>query len=298
MQGEVEEGAMRKTLVAGLAWVLIGLTCGMPGGAADPPRVLFLSKSSGFQHPSIARKDGQPSHVETVLEGVAKKHGFELITTKNAGWIDAKKLENLDAVVFYTTGDLTQAGSGEGLFGGDGEGAMPVTGVRDLAEWVRDGGAFLGFHSASDTFHDQTGAPSPYVELLGGEFVSHGRQFAGSLRVVDEAHPTMARIPAAWTVMDEWYTFKNLATDRIHVLALLETEAESRNQETYNLPPYPVIWCSELGKGRVFYNAMGHREDVWDLDIFQDAFADALSWALGTGPAAASPNYADVVDAD
>ena len=265
------------------------------GTGAETHRVLFLSKSSGFQHASITRNDSKPSHVETVLEGVAADQRFELVSTKDAGWITAERLAALDAVVFYTTGDLTESGSGEGLFGGDGEGAMPRNGIRDLTDWVNGGGALLGFHSASDTFRTETDRPTPYIELLGGEFVGHGKQFEGTLRVVDAAHPTMAAIPEAWTVMDEWYTFKNLDTENMHVLALLETAHEAENQELYDIAPYPVIWCLQVGKGRVFYNAMGHREDVWDRQAFLDAFVDALNWAMGEGDSEAKPNYRDVV---
>lgn len=263
------------------------------GCAEAPPRVLFLSKSSGYEHLAIARRDG-PSHVETVLKAVAESNGFELESTKDAGLIDTETLARFDAVVFYTTGDLTEAGA-EGLFGGDGEPPMAATGIDELRRWVEKGGALIGFHSASDTFHGRDGSRSPYVDLLGGEFLSHGRQFEGRLRVVDTEHPAMASIPQGWAALDEWYTFKNLGSDTMHVLALLETDSDSLDQETYDLPDYPVIWCRAFGAGRVFYNAMGHREDVWDGALFQAAFVDALNWALGRSDLRASPNFAEVV---
>lgn len=300
--------ATLKSLVSTLASVLV-VTLALPDAASATDRVLLLTKSSYVEHPVISRRGGRPSHVETVLSGLAASAGFDLISSKDAGWITGDRLSSLDAVIFYTTGDLTQSGSGEGRYGGegqryggDGEGAMPKNGIRDLTEWVRGGGALLGFHSASATFTSPAGAPqtatdkpTPYIELLGGGFAGHGEQFEGTLRVVDSAHPTMAAIPEAWTVMTEWYTFRNLDVENIHVLALLETESEAKNQKHYDIAPYPVIWCSQVGKGRVFYNAMGHREDVWDREVFQEAFVDALNWALGEGEPGAAPNYRDVV---
>jgi type 1 glutamine amidotransferase len=265
---------------------------------AESPRVLFLSKSSGFQHSAIAQKAGEPSHVDTVLAGVAAREGWDLVASKDAGLVSAESLREFDVVVFYTTGDLTQEGKGGGGFAGDGNPAMAAGGVEELTAWVEAGGAFLGFHSASDTFHGPDGEVSAYVDLLGGEFAGHGAQFAGKLRVVDEEHPTMAHIPQGWTVNDEWYTFKNVARDRIHVLALLETGSQRSKQKIYDRADYPVIWCGERGKGRFFYNAMGHREDVWDRETFQDAFVDAVRWAMGESPAAAPPNYGEVVDDD
>ena len=284
----------RYLILASLHATMVG---GPPASAANPPRVLFLSKTSGFEHSSIAHGTGRTSHVERVLEKLAAEYVFGLVATKDASLIRAEELANLEAVVFYTTGDLTKTGTGTGEFGGDGQPAMGASGVADLIRWVEGGGALLGFHPAADTFHDSSGKPSPYIELLGGEFLSHGQQFAGKLRIVDPDHPTMANIPPDWTIMDEWYVFKNMATDRIHVLALLDTASDPHGQETYKRPPYPVIWCSAVGKGRVFYNAMGHREDVWDNPIFQKAFVDALYWAVGKTPLDAEPNFKVVAPA-
>jgi len=275
------------------AWVTV-IWAGS-ASAADLARVLFLSKSSGYEHSSIARRGEEPSHVEKALAELGRKHGFELVATKDASLIRAAELVKYDAVLFYTTGDLTQSGDGKGLFAGDGETAMGPDGVVDLIRWVEGGGALLGFHPASDTFHGADGEPSPYIELLGGEFLTHGQQFPGKLRIVDVDHAAMARIPQYWTIVDEWYAFKNMAVDRIHVLALLDTSSDPYEQEVYRRDPYPVIWCSARGAGRVFYSAMGHREDVWDNPIFQSGFIDALNWALGRAPLDAEPNYRSAV---
>jgi hypothetical protein len=285
--------AIYRTLAAAFSLAAVSLEA----AGADPPRVLFLSKSSGYEHSSIARSKGRPSHVDTALEKLAATHELGLVATKDASLITAAELANIDAVVFYTTGDLTQRGSGKGLFGGDGEPAMKPEGVADLIRWVEEGGAFLGFHPAADTFHDPSGAPSPYLELLGGEFLTHGQIFPGKLTIVDADHPTMAHIPQDWTLPDEWYVFKNYNVDGIHVLALLETSSDPLGQETYKRPPYPVIWCSSVGKGRVYYNVLGHREETWDNPVFQQAFLDALNWALGKTPLDAEPNFKIVMPA-
>ena len=73
-----------------------------------------------------------------------------------------------------------------------------------------------------------------------------------------------------WAVNDEWYVFSNLMKDTMHVIALMDAGTERKKQKMYNTPAYPVIWCSEFGGGRVYYNAMGHREDVWTNPDFQE----------------------------
>jgi hypothetical protein len=48
------------------------------------------------------------------------------------------------------------------------------------------------------------------------------------------------------------------------------------------------------GKGRVFYTALGHREDVWLNPAFQEMLLGGLNWALGRVEADVTPNLAHV----
>jgi uncharacterized protein len=43
-------------------------------------------------------------------------------------------------------------------------------------------------------------------------------------------------------------------------------------------------------KGRVFYTSMGHRDDVWTSDKFQQILLGGLSWSLGLAKANIAPN--------
>lgn len=254
----------------------------------EPLRVLFLSKSSGFEHSSIRRDGGAPSHVERVLDELAKQHDFELDTTKDAGRIRSDVLDQVDVVVFYTTGDLTERGGDptKGIFAGDGEDPMGPDGLAELLAWIRGGGGFVGFHCASDTFHTpEDHSPedgvSDYIAMLGGEFERHGRQFEGLVRVVDPEHPVTRDAPRELTRTDEWYLFENFAADDVRVLRVLDTRDEGERQAMYDRDPYPIVWTRDFGEGRVYYDAQGHREDVWDDDEFQRSVVRALEWAGG-----------------
>ncbi|MCY3590044.1 MAG: ThuA domain-containing protein [Acidobacteria bacterium] len=287
-----------RPLLLALAFLLLAATptLASESAAEDPVRVLFVSKSSGFQHSAIKRTDGHPSHVDTVLAHIAAERGFEITSTKDAGLINATQLASFDVVIFYTTGDLTQrGGTGEGFFRGDGNPPMSADGVSDLITWIEAGGGFVGFHPATDTFHGENDEVTPYIGMIGGEFTHHGAQFPGIVRVANAHHPTMKSVEDGWKIMDEWYLFKNLAEDKLHVLALMDPGEERTKQEVYDIAPYPIAWCRELGAGRVLYNAMGHREDVWDHEMFQAWVGDTIEWAAGEGEAAAAPNWADVV---
>ena len=254
---------------------------------------IFVTKSQGFEHSCIRQENGLPSHVDKILTQLLEPKGVKLLCTKDAELINAENLKNYNLVVFFTQGDISVLGEK------DLGKPMGPQGVVDLIAWIENGGAFLGFHCASDTFHTPEGGPvTPYLEMIGGEFITHGAQFEGTLKVVDTDHPVMANIPQDFKIFDEWYVFRNYNKDKIHVLALLDPGDERTKQEKYNVADYPVVWCRTLGNGRVFYNALGHREDVWENPVFQQHVVDAAMWALGNGPAEADPNFNEVVPAE
>ena len=58
----------------------------------------------------------------------------------------------------------------------------------------------------------------------------------------------------------------------------------------YERPPYPNTWARAEGKGRVWYTALGHREDVWTNPTFQQILVGGIKWALGEVSADVSPN--------
>lgn len=258
--------------------------------AQTGPRVLLLTKSAGFEHSVIKHDTGGTSHVERILQPLADEMGAHLTSTKDASLINAETLQDYDVVIFYTSGDLTKAGE-------DGHPPMAEDGVEDLLGWIRDGGGFIGFHSATDSFKGGRNEVTPYIEMLGAEFVTHGAQFEGTVVKTSPDHPAVAALPERWTLRDEWYLFRHLNEEAMHVLALLEPGDERERQEMYNIPAYPMIWCRSYGEGRVLYNGMGHREDVWEHPTFKTLVVEHIRWANGEGPLNAEPNYHDVVPA-
>ena len=51
--------------------------------------------------------------------------------------------------------------------------------------------------------------------------------------------------------------------------------------ETREAGEFPVAWTREQGKGRVFYTALGHREDVLEADWYKAHLLGGIRWALG-----------------
>src|SRR5439155_9133990 len=100
--------------------------------------------------------------------------------------------------------------------------------------------------------------------------------------VVDAKFPGLAGSGERFKITEEWYSLKNFAKD-IHVLPVLETEGMQNSE--YKRPPFPLAWARKEGKGRVYFNAMGHRDDVWTSERFQEMLAGAVAWATGAADA-------------
>jgi type 1 glutamine amidotransferase len=262
-----------------------------------PKKILFFSKSSGFEHSVIKREHGEPSYVERLLKDWGPKHQYEFTFSKDGSLFSPSYLEQFDGFFFYTTGDLTTPGT-------DKQPPMSKEGKAAFLEAIRNGKAFIGTHSASDTFHspgnaehgparfkNDTNNVDPYIAMIGAEFIKHGAQQKSHLICSDPKFPGMEGFPQDFKLHEEWYSLKNFATN-LHVLLVQDTADMKGNM--YERPPYPSTWARLYGKGRVFYTNMGHREDVWTNSAFQKVLIGGMDWALSRADADIAPNLDQV----
>jgi type 1 glutamine amidotransferase len=286
-------------------WMMAGGAAFLGAGAmdqllartqAETKKVLFFIKSAGFPHPVVTRRRGEPSLAEEVLKKVGQEHGFEVVASKDGGMFEPDKIGQWDAFVFETTGDLTTDGASEK--------SPPISadGEKAFHDAIRGGKGFLGMHCAADTFghHGKRnkGAEDPYIQMIGGEFVSHGPQQVATIEVVDPKFPGMPHgygsQGPSFTINDEWYALKNMPED-LHVIMVQVTKGmKSGPVGEYNRPNYPMTWARNHGRGRVFYTSMGHREDVWTNPMYQGLLLGALAWATRRVDADIEPNIRKV----
>ncbi len=257
-----------------------------PAAAAARRRVLFFTKSAGFQHSAIARKGDELGFAERTLVELGRQHGFDVTATKDGSVFDGD-LDRFDAFFFHTTGNLTQRGT-------DGTPPMSVAGKQRLIDAVAAGKGFVATHCGSDTFHTKGDSRSeqpreqrdPYIAMLGGEFISHGPQQKARQIITSPTFPGLSGIESL-ELNEEWYSLKNFAPD-LHVILLQDTQG--MQGEDYERPAFPSTWARRHDQGRVFYSSMGHREDVWTNPAFQQILLGGLSWACGDAAFDPSPN--------
>ena len=312
---------MRKTLIPFLAGVVLACQVVSPvRAAAAAKKILVVTTTTGFRHsgsitssqkvlPQLAEQSNGAFTFEFVNQPKGKPGGphkpkdlppnasaeqqasykaaLEQFAKAQAAYEDAEakwnetlkqalmklspdSLKNYDAVMFAnTTGDL------------------PIPDKEGFLNWIKAGGAFIAVHSASDTFHGWPG----YIEMLGGEFLTHGAQVSVECINVNPGHPANQKLGRSWVIsQEEIYRFKNYDGTKVHDLLFLDKHPNDKTPGHY-----PVSWSKNYGKGHVFYTSLGHREDIWDADpamkdrknpvevslAYQAHLVGGIKWALG-----------------
>lgn len=224
---------------------------------AGKPRFLVVTHTTGFRHASI------PVAEQTFAELATSSGEFEVDFARDG---DAVKrmmtrsaLDGFAGVVFAnTTGNL---------------------GVPDLGAflgWVAEGHAFLGVHSASDTYHD---APE-YLAMLGAEFAQHGNICAVRPKVEDAQHPAVAHLAPAFDITDEIYEWKTNPRPNVQVLFALDSHPPDGHPEQNQPGDFPLAWTRLHGKGRVFYTALGHGDETWKDERVRKQLLGAIRWSI------------------
>ena len=225
--------------------------------AQSRPQVLYVTQSAGFAHPVLPL-------TEEILPAIGRQHdAFDIDITRDASILTADTLKRYDAIVFYTTGEL------------------PMNAEQQTAflQFIRNGGGFVGIHSATDTFYDWP----EYGELIGGYFDNHPWRKEVSVHVEDRDHPATSHLAARFKINDEIYQFKHWSRDRVNVLMSLDTQSVDTTKDSVhrNDNDFALTWSHSYGEGRVFYTALGHEEAVWQDDRFQRLIVNGIVWAIG-----------------
>jgi type 1 glutamine amidotransferase len=270
----------RRTLFVLSIASLAGLFCATAEDAKAPATILFFTKSTRFEHSVVAQKNGAPSFAENILADMGIKGNFKIVTSKDGGAMTPENIAKYDALMFYTSGDLTLEKSV------DHSPPMTKEGKAALIDAVKNGKPFICVHNGLATF-DKGKEIDPYIEMLGGESMGHGKIQPGINNCVDTKFPGCEKLQDGIAITEEWYSIKNFAKD-IHVI--LVQDPAGMVDSLYKRPPYPATWARVFGKGRVFVTSLGHREETWTHPVFQTLLNGGIQWALGRVDADVAPN--------
>ncbi len=261
----------RVLLVLCVAW---SGRCEAQSTANPAKHLLVIGEEKGYRHEAV-------SHALATLEQLGRETGLwtttirtdtEALTKKKLEY-NAKNLNDFDAVLFYTGGELE----------------MNPEQKAALLSFVRDDGkGFIGVHSATITF---TSWPE-YGEMIGGYFDEHPwGTFDAPILVEDPGFPGMQQWPKSFVLKDEIYQLKDFSRDEVRVLMRLDASKLDLNNPRVHRKDldFAVTWAKMYGKGRVYYSTLGHVEQNWDDPRIQKMYIEAIKWAMGLVDADVSP---------
>jgi uncharacterized protein len=247
-------------LLAGIA-----VTASLIAQPAPRKKLLVIGEEKGYRHEAVP-------HAMATIERLGRETGLwdtvirtdtEPLTKQKLEY-NAKNLNDFDAVLFYTGGNLE----------------MDDRQKADFLSFIHDDGkGFIGVHSATITF---TNWPE-YGEMIGGYFDEHPwNTFAAPIVVEDPSFPGMKQWPSAFTLTDEIYQIKNFSRENTRVLMRLDpSKLDLANPRVHRKDrDFAVTWVKMYGKGRVFYSTLGHVDANWDKPEMQKMYVEAIKWAL------------------
>jgi uncharacterized protein len=201
----------------------------------------------------------QPKQVGEIFARVLKQDGFEVeVSDTLDAFKDADKLMNLNLIVpVWTMGKIS------------GEQAGPV--FKAVAAGVGIAGCHGGM---CDSFRDNT----EWQFMTGGQWVAHpgndGVRY--TVQIKDKSHPVTAGLSDFEVASEQYYMHvdpgvKVLASTRFPV---------ADGPHTGNGPvDMPVIWTKVYGKGKVFYNSLGHQANIVEAEPCLTIMRRGFTWA-------------------
>jgi hypothetical protein len=176
---------------------------------------------------------------------------------------------------------------------------LPDPAMRaDLVRYVSEGGGLGGIHGtpwASRNWDE-------FAEMIGAQSAPH-RIENGIIRLYDKDSPLVQSFNHEdLPHREEYYRFEDsgngrLRWDKVRTILIVDLDEKvpgstDKPWQGYRRPDkvYPLAWIREYGKGRVFYNSMGHMPETFMRPEIVGHFLAGMQYILGDIEANATPN--------
>ena len=237
----------------------LSIASAVPAQSNRGAAILIFSHTTGFRHDSI------PDGVRAI-SAIARRRGLEVVASEDPRLFDDANLRRFRAIILLSTTTDPKLPGSEWLVGERREA---------LQDFVGRGGGILAIHAAADSHYHWPW----YAHLIGGRFERHPPGTAkGRISMTDPSNRLSRGLPAVFQHTDEWYYFADYDPTSTLVATL---DPASIGEKDAN--PNPVIWTRKVGRGRVFYTAMGHTKESYSEPIFIKQLDNGLAWVLATG---------------
>jgi len=150
----------------------------------------------------------------------------------------------------------------------------PAATEKAFLDYIAAGHGFALFHAASTAWNDWP----EFGDLIGLTWQmsksGHGAYHSFAVTIEDKEHPVTKGMKDFQHLKDELY-HRQLLHPGAHVLATAFSDKSAGGTGDKE----PMIVVTELGKGRVFHNAMGHDTKAMACAGFQTLMLRGTEWA-------------------
>ncbi|MCG9895059.1 MAG: ThuA domain-containing protein [Fimbriimonadaceae bacterium] len=205
----------------------------------------------------------EPDKVAAHFQNILKAEGFTVEVQNGLGGVEAPgRLMEVDLFIpIITMSDIT------------GEQSTAICGA------VAEGMPFAGCHGGMcDSFRQNT----EWQFMTGGQWVAHPGNdgVAYQVEIVPGLDHPITRGMADFTVVSEQYYLH--VDPGVKTLAFTRFPLEGVDGPHVENPcAMPQVWTKMYGKGRVFYNALGHNRAVFDIPEATELMRRGFLWATG-----------------
>lgn len=200
----------------------------------------------------------EPEEVAGILAGILKEENFEVSVTDTLTTLEEEDLTEYDLIVpNWTQGQITKEQ------------------LQPLLDAVASGTGLAGLHGGlGDSFRMET----DYQFMVGGQWVAHPGNdgVTYQVNISDSNHPLTEGMEDFMVVSEQYY---------MHVDPVVKVHATTRFPNADG--PYkengevdmPVIWTKKWGKGKVYYNSLGHVAEIVRMPEVIALMRKGFNWA-------------------
>lgn len=241
------------------------LSAGLVSRATDASyRILVFSKTLGYRHASI-------TNGIAAIRALGLTNGFAVDATEDSAVFTPGNLIRYQAVVFLSaTGDVLNPEQQEAF-----------------KQYVLEGGGFAAIHGAIFGPLACEDKWDWYGDVFCCSFTNHSAIVPATVDVEDRVHPSTVGLPVKWQRTDEWYNYTGTPRGRARILATVD---ESTYKGGLVGTDHPIAWCRRVGKGRMWYTAMGHNESAFSEPLFLSHLLGGIESVSGSRLANDTPN--------
>lgn len=201
----------------------------------------------------------QPVEVSEIFRKVLTDENFEVeVSDTLDAFLDVDKLKSLNLIIpVWTMGQIK------------GEQVQPIL------QAVADGVGLAGCHGGMcDAFRDNV----DWQFMTGGQWVAHpgGDGIEYQVNIKRGSSPIVEGINDFMVKSEQYYLHVDPA---IEVLATTRFTVVDGPHAANGAVDVPVVWTKRWGRGRVFYNSLGHHADIFDIEPAFEIMRRGFLWA-------------------